>query len=108
MFSFYSGPLPPSDVTAVQDGPTSAILSWTPSSDATGYSIHYTSTGGDNGNETASSGSTNTHILTDLLNGDNYTISIIATALLFPSDPAIIMVTLSKKNICINIYILSF
>ena len=73
------GTSPPSDVTAIQDGPTSIIVSWTPSSDATGYRIHYTSVS-DSGNETVSDGSTETHTLTGLVNGETYNISVAATS----------------------------
>ena len=66
-------------MTAVQDGPTSITVTWTASSDATGYRIHYTSDS-DSGNETVSDGSTETHTLTGLVNGENYTISILATS----------------------------
>ena len=70
---------PPSDVRAVQNGSTSIIVTWTASSDATGYRIHYTSDS-DSGNETVSDGSTETHTLTGLVNGETYTISILAAS----------------------------
>ena len=71
---------PPTDVTAVQEGPTSILVSWSPSTGATGYRIDYDSSGGHSGSETVSSGSTNTHTLTGLTNGDTYTVSIAATS----------------------------
>ena len=64
---------------AVQHGLTSIIVNWTVSSDATGYRIHYTSDS-DSGSETVSDGSTETHTLTGLVNGETYTISIVSTA----------------------------
>ena len=76
---FPTDAIPPSDVTAVQHGPTSIIVTWTASSDATGYRISYTS-GSDSGSETVSDGSTETHTLTGLVNGETYTISIVSTA----------------------------
>ena len=76
---------PPSDVAAVQDGPTSIRVSWTQSSNATGYMIHYTSVS-DSGNETVSDGSTETHTLTDLMNGETYNISVVATSDNLPSE----------------------
>ena len=85
MTNFSPGTSPPSDVTAVQDGPTSIIVSWTPSSDATGYRIHYTSVS-DSGNETVSDGSTETHTLTGLVNGETYNISVVATSDSLPSE----------------------
>ena len=74
-------------MTAVQDSPTSITVGWTPSVSATGYRIHYDSSGGgSSGSETVSGGSTNNYTLTGLTNGDTYTISIVAT-LNFSSDP---------------------
>ena len=72
-------------MTAVQDGPTSIRVSWTESTDATGYRIHYTSVS-DSGNETVSDGSTETHTLTGLVNGETYTISVAATSDNLPSE----------------------
>ena len=56
---------PPSGVTAVQDGPTSIRVSWTPSSDATGYRIQYEGSGGDNDTVIVDGGSSNNHLYTD-------------------------------------------
>ena len=64
---------PPSDVTAVQDGPTSIRVSWTESTDATGYRITYT---GGGSSDSVAVGDTNTHTLMGLTNGESYTISI--------------------------------
>ena len=64
---------PPSGVTAVQDGPTSIIVSWTPSSGATGYRISYS---GGGSSDSVTVGNTNTHTLMGLTNGESYTISI--------------------------------
>ena len=75
-------------MTAVQDGPTNIRVSWTPPSplgDTTGYRIHYTSVS-DSGNETVSDGSTETHTLTGLVNGETYTISVVATSDNLPSE----------------------
>ena len=82
-------PSPPSNVTAVQSGPTSIIVSWSPSSEATGYRIDYDSVGGDNGSVYISSNSTDTlmYTLMNLQNGYDYTISIIATSDHFYSEP---------------------
>ena len=66
-------------MTAAQDGPTSITVTWTASSDATGYRISYTSDS-DSGSETVSDGSTETHTLTGLVNGETFTISMIATS----------------------------
>ena len=73
---------------AVQDGPTSILVSWSLSSDATGYRIDYDSIGSDSNSVVTSGGSTNplTHTLMDLQNGDTYTISIVATSFILPSD----------------------
>ena len=71
---------PPSDLRAVQDGPTSITVSWSPSSDATGYRIYYGSSGGDHGNVVISDSSTDEYTLTGLKNGDTYTIHIVSTS----------------------------
>ena len=75
-----SGPPPPTGVTAVQDGPTSITVTWTPPDPLdgiTGYTISFT--GGSSGSETVSDGNTMSHTLTGLTNGLTYTISIVAT-----------------------------
>ena len=54
-------------------------MSWTASSDATDYRIHYTSDSY-SGSETVSDGFTETHTLTGLVNGETYTISMVATS----------------------------
>ena len=71
---------------AVRDGPTSILVSWSPSSDATGYRIGYDSIGGNSGSMTVSNGSTDSETLTGLQNGDTYTISIVATSEFLPSE----------------------
>ena len=65
-------------MTAVQDGPTSITVTWTPSSDATGYRIDYDG-GGVGGSEELGADSTRLK-LTDLTIGETYTISIVATS----------------------------
>ena len=67
-------------MTAVQSGPISITVTWTPPSplgDITGYIISYTG-GGSSGSETVSGGDTNSYTLTGLTNGQTYTISIVA------------------------------
>ena len=103
-FSFTSylppGTSPPSGVTAVQAGPTSITVSWSPSSDATGYRIDYESSGG-YGMVGVVGGSTDMETLTGLQNGDTYTISIVATSdtgLPSESVPADMSVGLSKSK----------
>ena len=73
-----SGADPPTNVMAVLAGLTSIRVSWTPSSDATGYVISYT--GGSSGSVSVSGGSTEQRLLTGLRNGGIYTISIMATS----------------------------
>ena len=89
-------------MTAVQTGPTSITVSWSSSSDATGYRIDYDSSGGDSGSVTVSGGSTVMETLTGLKNGDTYTISIVATsdtALPSESVPADMSVGLRESSI---------
>ena len=92
------GPEAPTGVTAVQDGPTSILVSWSPSNNATGYTISYT--GGDSsGSETVSGGDTTNYTLTGLTNGQTYTISIVATSNNLASDTVTAMaVGLGKSN----------
>ena len=76
---------PPSGVTAVQDGPTSIRVSWTPPSplgDTSGYRIYYTRAGGSSDSEDVDGGNTNSRTLTvtGLTNGETYTISIAGTS----------------------------
>ena len=77
---------------AVQDGPTSIRVTWTPPSplgDTTGYRISYTGGGGSSDSVDVDGGNTNSHTLTGLINGETYTISVVGTALpsLLPSAP---------------------
>ena len=82
---------PPSGAMAVQTGPTSITVTWTPPSslrDTTGYRISYTGGGGSSDSVYVDGSSTNSHILMGLTNGETYTISIVGTASPgFPSDP---------------------
>ena len=90
-------------MTAIQDGPTSIIVSWSPSSDATEYRIDYDSIGGDNNSVVTSGGSADslTHTLMNLQNGDTYTISIVATSSALPSESVLADMTVgfSESNI---------
>ena len=68
-------------MTAVQTGPTSIRVTWTPSSPlplGTGLTILVMP--GDSDSVTVSGGSTDMRTLTGLQNGDTYTISIVATS----------------------------
>ena len=93
-------------MTAVQDGPTSIRVSWTPSSDATGYMIHYTSSRGDSGSEDVSGGHSDSYTLTGLVKEDTYTISIMATSQVFSSSPITVELTLSEEDPIIQLLIL--
>ena len=75
-----SDTLPPSDVTAVQAGLTNISVSWMPSSNATGYTIEYTSCRGHNGGVFVNDGYTVEYLLTELQEEDIYSISIVATS----------------------------
>ena len=88
----HTGASPPSGVTAVQAGPTSIRVSWTPPSplgDTTGYRIYYTRAGGSSDSEDVDGGNTNSHTLMGLTNGETYTISIVGTSssTVLPSPP---------------------
>ena len=87
-------------MTAVQDGPTSITVIWTPPDPLdgiTGYTISYTG-GGSSGSETVSGGNTMSHILTGLTNGQTYTISIVATSSGLSSAPEQATVGLGMSN----------
>ena len=67
----------PTNLMAVQEGPTSIRVSWsppTPLGDTTGYRIYYS----DSDSVDVSGGSTDNYLLTGLQNGTTYTISIVA------------------------------
>ena len=77
---------------AVQEGPTSVRLSWSPPSplgDTTGYRISYSD--GSSVSVDVSDGSTDNYLLTGLQNGASYTISIVGTSLHYFSDAIQVM-----------------
>ena len=84
---------PPSGVTAVQAGPTSIRVSWTPPSPlggTTGYRIYYTREGGSSDSVDVDGGNTNSRTLMGLTNGETYTISVVgtlSTSGVLPSPP---------------------
>ena len=80
------GPQPPTGLTFEIRSDNSVALTWTPSSDATGYLISYSSRRGDSGTESITGGESSNFNLTDLRTGDTYTISIVATSVHFFSD----------------------
>ena len=72
----------PTDVRAVQDGPSSISVTWTPPIPlgiTTGYKISYTGTSS-SGSENVNGSSMSSHTLTGLNSGDTYTLSILGTA----------------------------
>ena len=77
-------------------------MSWTPPTplgDITGYIIYYTN---DDNTDSVDidGGSTDEYTLSDLQNGDTYTISIVATSSsVLPSESADMTVGLSESNI---------
>ena len=86
--------LPPSGVIAVQDGPTSIRVSWSPPSplgDTSGYRIYYTRAGGSSDSVDIDGGNTNSHTLMGLTNGETYTISVAgrlsSSSTVLPSPP---------------------
>ena len=85
-----SGASAPTNVRAVQESLTSIRVSWTPSSDANGYIISYTG-GGSSDSVTVSGGSTDERLLTGLVNGGIYTISIMATSTGLSSGSVVVM-----------------
>ena len=65
---------------AVQDGPASITLSWSRSSDATGYNINYLCGGSEDRSVSLDDASVNTHTLMSRQNGETCTVSIMATS----------------------------
>ena len=84
---------------AVQNGPTSVLVSWSPSIGATDYRIQYDSTGGHSGSETIDGINTASLSLTGLENGQTYTISVVAIYQDLFSNAIQIEVILSKLHI---------
>ena len=86
LFLFPPVALAPTNLMAVQEGRTGIRLSWTPPTqgDTTGYRISYS--GGSSGGASVSDGSTDNHLLTDLVIGASYTIRIVSTSEHFCSD----------------------
>ena len=78
-------PSPPTEVTAVQVGPTSIRVTWTSPRSLrdwiTGYTISYSYSGGGSSSEPVVGGDTGSYTLTGLTNGKTYTISIVATSM---------------------------
>ena len=85
---------------AVQDGPNSIRVTWTPPSplgDTTGYRISYTRGGGSSDSVDVDGGNTNSHTLMGLTNGETYTIFIMGTSFISSSAPVEVgTVTMSK------------
>ena len=100
MYIFVPDVSPPTDVAAVQDGPTSIRVTWTPPSPlggTTGYRISFTG-GSSSVSVNVTGGLTNSYTLTTgLQGGQTYTISVASTFHHFPSDAISVEVTLSKK-----------
>ena len=90
---------------AVQHGLTSIIVTWTASSDATGYRIYYTSDS-DSGSEEVDASATSL-TLSGLKNGETYSISIVATAPELPtSSPITREVTLCTFVLLVHVSVL--
>ena len=97
----------PTDLMAVQEGPTAIRVSWTPPTplgDTTGYRIYYS--GGSSGRVDVSGGSTDNHLLSVLQNGVSYTISIVGTSEHFFGDRVDNPnnISLSEFLQCVSVY----
>eukprot|EP00731_Ephydatia_muelleri_P037068 Em0390g1a len=81
-----AAPAPPTNVTAVQSGPTCANVSWTSGGSEASYDIYYVA----NGVSSTKGGSTNSNffVLTNLQVGILYNITLIAVGLHIPSQSA--------------------
>ena len=89
------------NLMAVQEGPTSIRVSWsppTPLGDTTRYRIYYS--GGSSGSVNVSDGSTDNYLLTGLQNGDTYNVSIVTVSKHSTSNAAIVLdITLGKNDV---------
>ena len=77
----YIGPPPPIGVRAVQSGPTSITVTWTPPNpldSITGYTILYAG-GGSSGSVLVNGRNSNGLTLANLNNGETYTVSVAST-----------------------------
>lgn len=85
---------------AVQESPTSIRVSWNPSSDGTGYIVHYVAKGNSNESVIVNGGSTSSCLLTGLQNGAIYTVYIkaIGTSTAFPS-PSVVLLDIGLGNL---------
>lgn len=88
---------PPTNLLAVQEGPTAIRVSWTPPTplgDTAGYRIYYS--GGSSGTVNISGGSIDDHLLTGLQTGISYTVTIVGTSEHFLSDKVEVNAILSE------------
>lgn len=92
----------PTGLRAVQENATTLRVSWippTPLGDTTGYRISYEMT-----NSTSYSIDVNGHdhhlLLTGLMSGETYTITIIGLSERFPSQSSMIKITLGNRIHC--------
>ena len=89
----------PTNLMAVQDGLTSIRVSWSPPTllgNTTGYRISYSGESSDSVD--VSGGFTNKYLLTGLVMGTTYTISIEATSQYLSSERVVTMITLCKTK----------
>ena len=90
----------PTNLLAVQEGPTSIKVSWsppTPLGNTTGYRIYYSDSDSSDSVD-VSGGSIDNHLLTDLVMGATYTISIEATSQHISSGRVETIITLCKMK----------
>ena len=84
---------------AVQEGVTSIRVLWTPPSplgDTIGYRISYSINSSTSSSLNVSGGSTNQSLLTGLLSGETYTISVAGLSQSFPSNAITLEIPLGK------------
>ena len=96
----------PTDLMAVQEGPTAIRVSWTPPTplgNTMGYRIHYS---GRISGSIDVSGAANNHLLTSLQNGASYTISIVGTSTHFFSELVNYPYTFSLSELLQSMYVI--
>ena len=95
-FVFFTVASAPDNLSLMQDGETTIIVSWTtptPLGDTTEYRVYYTTVGN---TETSTDANSSTISLTSLMPGCRYNISIVGLSDHLPSEPVTSSIYLGK------------
>ena len=97
-FVFFTVASAPDNLSLMQDGETTIIVSWTtptPLGDTTEYRVYYTTV---RNTETSTDANSSTISLTSLMPGRRYNISIVGLSDHLPSEPVTLSIYLGKHN----------